>query len=235
MLKDKEAIKHWLNSMKIENYTINDDFTVDVDGYVDISQKKLINIPVQFGIVKDHFACNDNQLTNLDGCPQSVGKDFHCNNNQLTSLVGCPQSVGEGFYCYNNQLISLEGSPQVVGEDFFCYNNQLTTLKGCPQVVGGNFSCNDNILTNLDNCPKSVDGDFNCLNNPILDLNNFECTFSEDFYHNGYIIESFAEFYIEGELFLTYKEMENINLNNKLNETIKNKTETINPVNKKKL
>ena len=193
MLNDKQEIKEWLDSMDIENYTINDNFTVDVDGNVNLSAKKLTNIPVQFGIVKGYFYCNDNQLTSLQGCPHSI------NNN---------------FFCSANQLISLEGGPTSVNGDFYCNDNQLTTLQGCPKFVSGIFYCK---------------------NNSIKNLSDFDCEFSDIFYHKGSIIEIFSEFYIEGELKLTYKDIENIKLNNKLNNTLKNKTETINSINRKKL
>jgi len=65
-----------------------------------------------------------------------VGEDFYCGHNQLTSLEGAPQTVGGGFYCSHNQLTSLEGTPQEVGRSFYCHNNQLTSLKGAPQTVG---------------------------------------------------------------------------------------------------
>ena len=71
---------------------------------------------------------------------------FSCENNQLTSLEGCSQTVGGGFYCGYNQLTSLEGAPQTVEGAFWCDNNQLTNLEGCPQTVGGNFYCNNNPL-----------------------------------------------------------------------------------------
>jgi hypothetical protein len=49
---------------------------------------------------------DDNQLTSLEGAPQSVGGYFSCSNNHLTSLKGAPQSVDGVFYCYNNPKLS---------------------------------------------------------------------------------------------------------------------------------
>ena len=193
MLKNKEEIKQWLDSMAIENHTINDDFTVDVDGSVDIYDKKLTNIPVQFGNILGHFNCGNNLLSNLEGSPKSVVISFYCHQNKLTDLEGCPESIGQNF---------------------ICNNNLLTTLQGCPQFIDGNLMC---------------------ANNPIKDLNDFNCNFSGIFYHKGTIIEEFSEFYIEGDLKLTYKDIENIKFNNRLNNIIKDKIQTINTISKNKL
>jgi hypothetical protein len=91
--------------------------------------------------VEGSFNCAYNQLTTLEGAPQTVGESFWCEHNQLTSLEGAPQTVGESFCCFGNQLTTLEGAPQTVGGDFDCSYNQLTTLEGAPQTVEGEFFC----------------------------------------------------------------------------------------------
>ena len=95
----------------IQNYTINEYGSIDVDGNVDLSNKNLTRIPLKFRNVSGIFSCRFNQLTSLEGCPKSVGGDFYCSNNQLTSLEGCPQSVGGYFDCQNNQLKDFRGFP----------------------------------------------------------------------------------------------------------------------------
>ena len=106
----------WLDSYEIKNYTINDDWTIDVNGDVDLKQQSLTCFPscIKFNEVSGYFACYDNQLTNLEGCPRTVGGVFSCSGNQLTSLEGCPRTVGKDFFCYNNQLTSLEGCQLVI-------------------------------------------------------------------------------------------------------------------------
>ena len=66
--KLKTKTKAWLNEMEVENFTINDDLTVDVNGNVNLFGKGLTSLPVQFGKVKGYFSCSNNQLTSL-GCP----------------------------------------------------------------------------------------------------------------------------------------------------------------------
>lgn len=129
----KEETENWLDKMKIKNYTINDDLTVDVDGDIYLISKKLKYIPVKFRKVGGDFYCFENRLTSLEGCPTSVGGDFYCNKNQLNSLENCPNTVGGYFYCQNNQLTSLEGCPQYVGGSFVCYENKLTSLVFAPK------------------------------------------------------------------------------------------------------
>jgi hypothetical protein len=99
---------------------------------------------MRFGEVTENFDCSYNDLTSLEGSPQTVGGDFYCNHNQLTSLEGAPQTVSGDFYFPNNQLTSLEGAPQTVNGNFYCNDNQLTSLEGAPQTVSGNFYCSDN-------------------------------------------------------------------------------------------
>ena len=165
----RELIEDWLKKYDIENYNINDDFTIDVDDDVNLVRKNLMEFPdyIQFGVVSGYFSCSYNNLTSLRGAPKKVEWYFDCNNNYLTSLEGAPEKVKGGFYCSSNQLTTLEGSPKEVGS-FNCERNKLTTLKGAPKKVGGDFYCNLNQLTSLEGAPKEVGGYFDCSNNFIL-------------------------------------------------------------------
>jgi hypothetical protein len=44
-------ITKWLDEMGVENYIINDDFTIDVDYGVDLSNKNLNKFPIVFLVV----------------------------------------------------------------------------------------------------------------------------------------------------------------------------------------
>ena len=153
-------------NLGIEDFQIVDGL-VNVLGNVNISAKKLKKIPVKFGRVEGYFWCHNNQLTSLEGSPQSVGRDFDCYNNQLTHLEGGPRSVGGYFSCSNNQLTHLEGAPRSVGGYFSCSRNQLTHLEGAPRSVGGYFSCSNNQLTSLEGAPRGVGGNFWCQINKL--------------------------------------------------------------------
>jgi hypothetical protein len=156
----------------IQNYTINSDRTVDVDGDVDLSERNLSKLTLKFGRVTGDFECPHNQLTTLEGCPKVVGGGFYCFNNKLTTLEGCPKEVGGGFYCHGNKLTTLEDCPKEVGSNFYCHTNQLTTLRGCPKVVGGDFYCQNNQLTIINDELEFVKimGNLHVKGNPIYEV-----------------------------------------------------------------
>ena len=121
------------NKYGIKNYTINQDGSIDVDGNVNLSSKKLTKLPLKFRNVSGNFWCYYNRRSGGD-------------TGTLTSLEGSPQSVGGNFDCFNNKLTSLEGSPQIVGGDFNCYNNQLKDVYGIKEGfrLGGRFYIENN-------------------------------------------------------------------------------------------
>lgn len=91
----------------IDNYTINPDGSVDVDGDVDLSYRELTKLPLKFGEVTGSFCCSDNQLTSLEGSPKYVGGDFSCGYNKLITLEGGPKEVVGDFYCYGNPIYEI--------------------------------------------------------------------------------------------------------------------------------
>lgn len=122
-------INTFCNKFGIKNYTINPDFSIDVDGDVDISpyldNVKLFKIPIKFNKVTGFFSCTENALTSLENCPNWVGLSFNCSHNKLTSLEHCPKYVETYFYCTYNQINTLEYLPEYVGEEFNCSDNKI--------------------------------------------------------------------------------------------------------------
>ena len=167
---DKAKIKYLCKKYDIKNYTINEDGTIDVDGNVNLNDKKLIELPLKFGKVGGNFYCYNNQLTSLEGSPEKVGDRFYCYNNQLTSLEGAPREVGGDFLCYDNQLTSLEGSPRSVGGDFYCYRNQLTSLEGISKYISGNINCRNNQLSDVRGIKDGWRGKFWIEGNPVHEI-----------------------------------------------------------------
>ena len=121
----RALIEKWLIEQDIKKYTIKYDFTIDVNGNVNISLRNLIELPeyIQFGEVNGYFKCSLNELTSLRGCPRVVVGDFDCVYNELTSLEGGPREVGGKFLCDANHLTSLKGAPEKVRGDFYCRKN----------------------------------------------------------------------------------------------------------------
>ncbi len=165
LFKTHEKTKTWLEAMGVKSYTIRDDLTVDVDGDVDISFKKLKKIPVQFGVVSGVFNCNENKLISLKGSPRRCAM-FQCCRNQIVNLINAPDECGL-FDCSDNHLFSLEGAPKTVA-NFNCSHCRLTSLKWSP-VACARFVCDGNLLADLDGAPIECN-DFYCGNNPLTSL-----------------------------------------------------------------
>ena len=90
---------NWLDKCVRRSWSLNPlTGLVDVDGdFYCVGQGLKDFKGVAFGHVGRHFDCRDNQLTSLEGAPQTVGGYFSCISNQLTSLEGAPQTVGGNF------------------------------------------------------------------------------------------------------------------------------------------
>ena len=97
----KADIEAWCDEMDINNYIINSQGEIDVDGNVDLSGKNFEELPYKFGRVNRYFdICNNKNLTSLKNCPNYVGGYFACNScTRLDSLEGCPKEVNGNFYC----------------------------------------------------------------------------------------------------------------------------------------
>lgn len=133
---------------QIENYSINSDGSIDVDGNVDLSSRNLTILPIKFKRIMGDFHIQNNQLATLYGSPIAIGRNFNCFNNLLTNFSGGPKWVGGDLYAYNNKLSILKGSPhEVVGNYFISGNDKLSNLVGCTLKIGGNFSFDDTLVS----------------------------------------------------------------------------------------
>jgi hypothetical protein len=171
VIKLFEEFNHIDNICKmydIKRYTINEDGSIDVNGDVDLDNRRLTKLPLKFNLVSGDFDCSHNQLTSLEGSPKEVGGIFSCNHNRLKTIEGSPKEVGGDFDCSNNQLISLIGCPTSVGGDFYSYgvSNKLTTLEGFSTKISGNFVCIGNpiyeiwrLIDNMDYLEIFIDYD----------------------------------------------------------------------------
>ena len=192
--QSEEEVKKICKKYDIMKWTINSDGLVDVDGDVNFHTSTerykgidLTESPLKFGHVSGDFDCASNQLTSLEGCPQSVGGDFSCVGNKLLNLVGSPRKVEGAFHCGHNELISLEGAPEYVGGPFYCTDNNITTLEYGPQLVDDNFYCFRNPISVVWNL-ISIDKDK--WNKDIVDLlNDYDCIRGTDI-----IIDRFNSF-----------------------------------------
>jgi len=67
--------------VKAQNWILNEDGSYDCEGDVRIDSLGLL---VRFRNVKGNFYCSNNNLTSLEGCPESVGGDFYCHDNSVS-------------------------------------------------------------------------------------------------------------------------------------------------------
>ena len=111
----KEGVIEVCEKYEIENYIINDDLSIDVDGAVDLYNKKLEYLPLKFNYVDGNFNCARNKLKTLEGSPKTISGYFYCYFNELKSLEGGLQTVGGHFGCEDNKLRDLEHFPEVSG------------------------------------------------------------------------------------------------------------------------
>jgi hypothetical protein len=63
----------------LENYIINPDNTIDVNGNVFLRLGNMEKLPVKFGKVSGWFNCGWNNLTTLEGFPKYVGSHISVN------------------------------------------------------------------------------------------------------------------------------------------------------------
>ena len=158
-MKSISEIRKICKEYSIRNYTINDDGSIDVDGNVDLEDKGLTELPLNFNKVSGYFDCFDNKLTTLKGSPKYITDGFDCSDNKLTSLEFGPIEVSGDFHCDENRLTSLEFSPKIVGSDFGCIDNEIRDLYGISDYIGRFLYCNEkNPISSI--IYKPVDMDF---------------------------------------------------------------------------
>jgi len=145
LLTNEEDIEKWLDTRGVLNYEINRN-NVNVLGNVDIHAELLTIIPVQFGFVSGWFDCSDNDLTNLKGCPHTVGYDFDCSNNRLETLSGGPKKVGSNYCAKGNDLINLDGIAKSIGH-YISFDDSIITK----YELDPTKSNNDKILERIGN------------------------------------------------------------------------------------
>jgi hypothetical protein len=186
-----QLIHNFMDHYGISRYKVNEDFSVDVFGDVNLSLKNLVKIPVKFRKVSGYFDCSANKLTNLVNAPDEILNYFDCTVNNIYTLIGGPRYVEGGYYCMDNKLEDLVGYPKYCLTVFDASRNELKTLKGTPETIKArffnvshnklhvlshgprktmNFDCSNNQIHTLSNGVREVDGNFNCSNNRLTNL-----------------------------------------------------------------
>ena len=81
----KKIISAWLDEMGVINYTINDDYTIDVNGSVSFHLIDIGEFPsfINFNRVNGSFSCAYSKMTTLRGCPKFIKNNFYCGGNMI--------------------------------------------------------------------------------------------------------------------------------------------------------
>ena len=83
----EQEIHKICDEFKIDNYTINPDGSIDVEG--DVVILIFINeMPLRFNMVSGNFYCSYNNLSTLKNFPNEVGGETFLYGNPLKSLDG---------------------------------------------------------------------------------------------------------------------------------------------------
>lgn len=127
------------------------DFSVNVHGNVNISNKQLKFIPIIFNKVYGKFDCSSNKLKSLYGSPKIVDGDFSAEANDLSSLEYCPCSVKKIFNAGSNELTKVDFLPKDF-ERLKLYNNRITEFKSLDPEYENcvEIDVSHNQLTNID-------------------------------------------------------------------------------------
>jgi hypothetical protein len=121
----KALIIKWLDDMDVENYIINDDYTIDVKRNLSLCNKNFVRFPdyIKFGKVGGHFSCHNTRLVSLEGAPYQIAGFFWVHHNNLTNLTGSPKYILGSYWVNSNNLVSLEGCPEEVNHNFYIKDN----------------------------------------------------------------------------------------------------------------
>ena len=110
--------------VRMEEVTVHEDGTVDVDGDVQVSRNHMPwhKLPVRFGKVKGSF--------------------MMAQQPQLETLEGCPSECWEFYVGLRDKgpLTNLLHSPRIVHNKFVIDAWSLTSLEGCPEQIEGYIS-----------------------------------------------------------------------------------------------
>lgn len=136
IIKYKEFVTENKSGVKPEDYGIYEYEWVNgkLNCYqdVDLEKKNLKKLPFNFGEIDGSFLCSRNQISNLIGAPEKVGRNFWCSDNEITSLKHCPRIVSNDFSVNNNNLDNLDYCPSSVGGRFYCSENDLKSIEDYP-------------------------------------------------------------------------------------------------------
>lgn len=206
--QDEHVIHKICEIYDITNYKINDDFTIDVNGNVDVSDNLLYGLSKYRNDVFPKHGEFDiplmfNKVTGDFKCIRANGIGY---TEWLSSLYGSPKYVGGNYNISGCKLNSLKYAPIEVGGNFIAWKNNFLTLKGSPKYIGGNCELNfeSNSLRSFEGAPEKIGGKFDF--SPALNYTYRLLTQTTNSVWDYDLIEMFNEYgVIKGSIFNVYR------------------------------
>lgn len=89
----------------IENWELNSDGTIDINGDLNLSGRRLNEFPIKIRIIRGSLNVSHNYFKNLKGFPTCITGNLNVSFNKLKTLEGKPKYI-DGY-------ISLEGNDRL--------------------------------------------------------------------------------------------------------------------------
>ena len=159
-----------LGILNEKDYTINDDYTVDLKCHTIITAKKIEECPVVFNLCDGNFIWHYTDLKSMKNLPKQVNGNMSVAHNALITLEDCPTLVTDQFNCSGNKLKNLKGCEKMMTKLFIAMGCDLKSLEGSPREVSGDFLVGMNDLKSLVGGPIEIDGIYDCSNNNLTNL-----------------------------------------------------------------
>lgn len=153
---DMDAIKYFLNTKYIRNYTIEADGTVNVNGDVHITGcgAGMPHLPVTFGEIKGNFSTEDVAFSSFKGFPNKVTGHVTIKRAIIVDdYVGFPSFIGGLALIKNIKAKSLNGFPKYIA------GRAEITISGNKHSLGEVGEFGSSLYLNVEDAPlSSLDG-----------------------------------------------------------------------------
>jgi hypothetical protein len=151
---DKKFITEWLDYYGIQNYTINDDMSVDIDGSVLIDRRHIPRLDVKFRNVSNEFFINKCGLESMNNLPISC-KCVTLTNNNINEISNVPLNC-QYLNLNNNKITEIQNIEHLTElSTLEISHNKITKLYGLPSSIK-RISLENNLLKNFKNFPKAL-------------------------------------------------------------------------------
>jgi len=112
-----------------ETFIFESDGKVRVEGDLNLSNTKILELPPALYKVEGLLNLSSNQITSLKNMPDTVG-GFFLNSDQITSLKGLPNTIGGDLILPNIPATSIPEGLAITGK-IFLMENQTELIADC--------------------------------------------------------------------------------------------------------